>query len=78
MVEGSKRGRVAMWRKVIAGVLFAIPPIVYLLMFTYNAVKPELGGVPFFYWYQTLWLFISAMLSLAAVLLLYPAGGGEP
>ena len=65
------------WRKVVAGVLFVIPWIVYLLYPTYNTAQPELGGVPFFYWYQTLWLFISAILMLIAVLLLYPGGGGE-
>ena len=65
------------WRKVVAGVLFVIPWIVYLLYPTYNTAQPELGGVPFFYWYQTLWLFISAILFLIAVLLLYPGGGGE-
>jgi hypothetical protein len=26
----------------------------------YNSVEPTLGGVPFFYWYQFLWLFITS------------------
>ncbi|WP_069806529.1 DUF3311 domain-containing protein [Vulcanisaeta thermophila] len=66
---------VATWRKVVAAVLFIIPWIVYLLLPTYNTVSPELGGVPFFYWYQTLWLFITAILYVIAVLLLYPSRG---
>ncbi|MEM3951160.1 DUF3311 domain-containing protein, partial [Saccharolobus sp.] len=33
-------------------------------------VEPDLGGLPFFYWYQTLWLAISTILfSIAALLL---------
>jgi hypothetical protein len=29
---------------------------------SYNSIEPSLGGVPFFYWYQLLWVFISAIL----------------
>jgi hypothetical protein len=29
----------------------------------YNAVEPTLGGVPYFYWYQFLWIAISAVLT---------------
>jgi hypothetical protein len=28
----------------------------------YNKVEPSLGGIPFFYWYQMLWVIISAIL----------------
>ncbi|HEV3183275.1 MAG TPA: DUF3311 domain-containing protein [Xanthobacteraceae bacterium] len=42
--------------------LLAIPFIVLLWVPSYNAVEPTLWGFPFFYWYQFLWLFISAAL----------------
>jgi hypothetical protein len=29
---------------------------------SYNSVEPMLAGVPFFYWYQTLWIVIGAAL----------------
>ncbi|WP_054857900.1 DUF3311 domain-containing protein [Vulcanisaeta sp. JCM 16159] len=61
------------WRKVVAGILLVIPWILYTLLPIYNMVQPELGGVPFFYWFQTLWLVISSILFITAVLLLYPS-----
>jgi hypothetical protein len=30
---------------------------------SYNSVEPSWIGVPFFYWYQLLWVFISAILT---------------
>ncbi|MFP3287604.1 MAG: DUF3311 domain-containing protein [Acidilobus sp.] len=35
----------------------------------YNYASPELLGVPFFYWFQTLWLAISAVLFTAAAVI---------
>ena len=29
----------------------------------YNAVEPRLAGVPYFYWYQFLWIIIGAVLT---------------
>jgi hypothetical protein len=34
-----------------------------LFVSSYNRVAPELGGIPFFYWYQLLWVVISAVLT---------------
>jgi hypothetical protein len=64
--------KVATWRKAVAGVLFAIPWIFYLLLLLYDTAQPELGGVPFFYWFQTLWLVVSSILFIIAVFILYP------
>jgi len=64
--------RVATWRKVVAGVLFTIPWIFYLLLPLYDTAQPELGGIPFFYWFQTLWLAVSSILFIIAVFILYP------
>ncbi|QXJ34742.1 DUF3311 domain-containing protein [Saccharolobus shibatae] len=57
-------------KSILAGILLLIPFIVYFAIPTYNKVEPDLGGLPFFYWYQTLWLAISTILfSIAALLL---------
>ncbi|GAA1656160.1 hypothetical protein GCM10009744_56040 [Kribbella alba] len=49
--------RPAYW---IAGVLLAVSVVVPLLVSTYAKDEPRLWGFPFFYWYQLLWVFISA------------------
>jgi hypothetical protein len=40
--------------------LLVLPFIALLWVPFYNSVEPSLGGVPFFYWYQFLWLFITS------------------
>jgi hypothetical protein len=40
------------WLLVLPLVGTLIPPI-------YNSADPELIGIPFFYWYQMLWILIS-------------------
>ena len=32
--------------------LFLIPFVAMLWVPSYNRIEPELGGIPFFYWYQ--------------------------
>jgi hypothetical protein len=43
-------------RYVILALLILIPSIVNLSVSLYNRNMPELFGIPFFYWFQTLWL----------------------
>ena len=45
--------------------LFALPFVFTLLPFIYNTTSPELIGIPFFYWYQTAWIVITALITLA-------------
>jgi len=45
---------------VILAILILIPSFVDLAVPIYNRDMPELFGVPFFYWFQTMWLFASA------------------
>jgi hypothetical protein len=40
--------------------LLVLPFIALLWVPSYNSVEPSLGGIPFFYWYQFLWLFITS------------------
>ncbi|APH55370.1 Hypothetical protein GbCGDNIH9_2052 [Granulibacter bethesdensis] len=46
-----------------ARLLFLLPFVAMLAVPFYNRIEPSLGGVPFFYWYQTAWVFITAILA---------------
>src|SRR5437763_79720 len=50
----------------LAGVLLAIPIVALCWVSSYARDTPRLGGVPFFFWYQFLWVFITAGLTYAA------------
>jgi len=39
--------------------LLIIPLIGVLIPTFYNTLEPELAGIPFFYWYQMLWIPLS-------------------
>ena len=43
--------------------LFVIQFVVILWPPFYNKVEPELWGIPFFYWFQLLWVLVSATLT---------------
>jgi uncharacterized membrane protein YgcG len=47
----------------VAGVLLAAAIVLPLIPQMYSFDRPRLGGMPFFYWYQLLWVPISAALS---------------
>jgi len=36
--------------------------LAYFLLPVYNQVNPSLIGIPFFLWYQIMWLFLAAVL----------------
>lgn len=42
--------------------LLILPFIAVLWVPFYNSIEPSLGGIPFFYWYQLLWVLISSVL----------------
>ena len=44
-------------------ILFVLPFIAMLWVPSYNRLTPELFGFPFFYWYQLLWVLISAVIT---------------
>jgi hypothetical protein len=35
-----------------------VPFVALLWVPFYNRIEPELFGIPFFYWYQTVWTFL--------------------
>jgi hypothetical protein len=43
-------------RYVVLSLLILIPSIINLLTPLYNRALPEFFGMPFFYWFQILWL----------------------
>jgi hypothetical protein len=43
--------------------LFCLPMAGVLWVPFYNAVEPAFAGIPFFYWYQFLWVIIGAVLT---------------
>jgi len=43
--------------------LLVVPFVGTLWVPFYDAVEPRLGGVPYFYWYQFLWIGIGAVLT---------------
>jgi len=58
------RRRRARWPEL----LLLVPFLAVLWVPSYNSVEPQLAGIPFFYWYQLLWIVISAGLTLLAYL----------
>jgi hypothetical protein len=43
--------------------LLLLPPFIAMLWVpSYNATEPGWEGIPFFYWYQLLWIPLSAVL----------------
>ena len=43
--------------------LLIVPFVAMLWVPSYAAATPALGGVPFFYWYQFLWVIITVALT---------------
>ena len=44
--------------------LLLLPFVAMFWVASYNRATPEWGGIPFFYWYQLLWIPLSAGLTL--------------
>jgi hypothetical protein len=45
-----------------ARLLLILPFIAMLWVSSYDSVDPMVAGIPFFYWYQLLWVLIGAAL----------------
>jgi hypothetical protein len=54
-------------RRYLPRLLLLIPLAAVLWVPSYNRIEPQLGGVPFFYWYQLAWILLGAL----CVLLVY-------
>ena len=49
--------------------LLLVIPFAMLWVPSYNRIEPELGGIPFFYWYQLAWVLVGAVIVLAVYLI---------
>lgn len=56
--------------RVLAVLALLVPIVAMLWVGSYDKLDPEAGGVPFFYWYQLLWVPASAVFTVAAYLLI--------
>jgi Protein of unknown function (DUF3311) len=54
----TKRGRRRWWY-----LLFVVEFVAVLWPPFYNSIEPRWWGIPFFYWYQMLWIVISAVVT---------------
>ena len=63
---------------VLAGVLVAIPIVALMLVNTYARKEPYLGGFPFFFWYQFLWVFLCSGFTYAAFVVVRKARPHRP
>jgi len=61
------RTHVGIW--IAITVVLAASLVATLWVPFYNRLTPALGGFPFFYWYQLMWVPIVAILSASAYLL---------
>ena len=57
METSQSSGRSWLW------IVLLIPYIALLWLPFYNDTRPSFAGFPFFYWYQLLWVLISAIIT---------------
>jgi hypothetical protein len=58
MKGAQKKNRASWWY-----LLFVVQVVVILWPPLYNKVEPTLIGLPFFYWFQLLWVVVSAVIT---------------
>ena len=46
--------------RVVTGLLFLFIAVVALWVPIYNRIEPALFGIPFFYWFQPVWILAAA------------------
>ncbi|MEV4437957.1 DUF3311 domain-containing protein [Streptomyces sp. NPDC049577] len=51
---------------IVAGICLALPFGAMLWVDSYSRLTPALIGIPFFYWYQMLWVVLSTALTVVA------------
>ena len=55
--------------RVAAALCLLVPIVAELWVSSYARLTPRLDGIPFFYWYQLLWVPLSAVFTICAYLL---------
>jgi len=54
--------------------LLLIPPVAMLWTPSYNSLEPSFAGIPFFYWYQFVWIALTAAITWVVYLLAHDGG----
>ncbi|MCP3766968.1 DUF3311 domain-containing protein [Streptomyces sp. MAR25Y5] len=62
----SGRGPVVTPARVVIGLCLSAPFVAMLWVGSYARTDPAFIGIPFFYWYQMLWVLISTALTVIA------------
>lgn len=57
------------WRRYWPRLFLLIPLCALIWVPFYNRIEPELGGIPFFYWYQLAWILLGAFVVLGVYLI---------
>jgi hypothetical protein len=59
--EGKRMGRSysRLWY-----LLLLVPYLAMMWVASYNSIEPVWAGIPFFYWYQMLWILIGSVLTV--------------
>lgn len=52
--------------RVFATFCVLAPTVAVIAVPTYDSATPRLGGFPFFYWYQLMWVVLTGLLMVAA------------
>ncbi|MCX5385562.1 DUF3311 domain-containing protein [Streptomyces sp. NBC_00083] len=52
--------------RVVIALCLVAPFVAMMWVSSYAKADPKLGGIPFFYWYQMLWVLISTALTMLA------------
>ncbi|WP_256069510.1 DUF3311 domain-containing protein [Streptomyces sp. DvalAA-14] len=55
--------------RVLVGLCLVVPFVALLWVNSYARLTPRFIGIPFFYWYQMLWVPLTAALTFAAYVL---------
>ncbi|MDE2253788.1 MAG: DUF3311 domain-containing protein [Betaproteobacteria bacterium] len=58
-------------------ILLAIPCIAVLAVPFYNTLEPSLFGIPFFYWWQLIWVPVSGVFIAVVYKMVVPPGSGD-
>lgn len=59
----------------VAGVCLLVPVVALMWVSSYAKETPRLGGIPFFFWYQFAWVFVTSALTYTAHRLVLAARG---
>jgi membrane protein implicated in regulation of membrane protease activity len=63
---GTGGGPVVTPARVVIGLCLVAPFVAMLWVGSYAKTDPVLIGIPFFYWYQMLWVLVSTVLTMIA------------